>query len=101
MYALSQELMSFRDPSTSYPVFLYEKMTLFKLKSLKEEIPYQLNPTAQFLETFVESIFTEQNLLCELYLREMACPMDILSNHAPYLGDAQLRAFASFVNNHV
>ena len=49
----------------------------------------------------MESSFTEQNLLCELYLDEMACPMDSRSNPVPYLGDVQLRAFASFVNNHV
>ena len=87
MYALSRELMSSRDPSPSYLVFLYEQMNLFKLKSLKEGRPYQLTPFSQFLETFVESSFTKQNLLCELYFHEMACPMDILSNPAPYLGD--------------
>ena len=49
----------------------------------------------------MESSFNEQNLLYKLYLYEMACPMDIHSNPSPYLGDVQLRAFASFVNNHV
>ena len=49
----------------------------------------------------MERIFTEQNLLCEFYLDEMAFPMDLHSNLAPYLGDVQLRAFASFVNKHV
>ena len=49
----------------------------------------------------MESIFNEQNLLCDLYLHDMACPMDIRSNPTPYLGDVQLRAFASFINNHV
>ena len=49
----------------------------------------------------MESSFTEQNLLCEIYLHEMACPMDSLYNHIPYLGDVQLRSFASFINNHV
>ena len=36
MYALIQELLSCRSPSPSYYVFLYEKLTLFKLKDLKE-----------------------------------------------------------------
>ena len=49
----------------------------------------------------MESSFTEQNLLCEFYLHEMACPLDLHSNPSPYLGDVQLRAFASFVHNHV
>ena len=101
MYTLSRELMSSIYPSPSYLVFLYEQMTLFKLKALKEGIPYQLTPSIKFLETFVESSFTEQNMLCELYLREMACPMDLHSNPVPHFGDVLLRAFASFVNNHV
>ena len=49
----------------------------------------------------MESSFTEQNLLCELYLLEMACPLDRYSNPAPYLGDVHLRDFSSFVSNHV
>ena len=92
--------MSFRDPSPSYPVFLYEKMTMFKLKSLKEGRPYQLTPSVKFLQTFVEINAIEHNLLCEFYLHEMACPMDPFSNPVPYLEDVQLRSFASFVNNH-
>ena len=87
MYALFQELMSFGAPSPSYMVFLYEKLNLFKLKSLKEGRRYQLASSAKFLETFMESSFTEQNLLCEFYLHEMACPMDLHSNPTPYLGD--------------
>ena len=101
MYTLSRELMSFKSLYPSYHVLFYEQLNLFKLKSLNEGRPYQLTPSAQFLETFVESSFNEQNLLCELYLNEMACPMDILSNPNPYLGDVKLRAFASFVNIHV
>ena len=47
------------------------------------------------------SDFIEQNLLCELYLHELACPLDLHSNRAPFLGNVQLRAFSSFVNSHV
>ena len=102
MYTLSRELMSSIYPSPSYLVFLYEQTTLFKLKSLKEMvIPYQLKLSVQFLETFVERIFTEHNMLCQHYLHDMACTMDPCSNLVRYLGDVQFRTFASFVNNHV
>ena len=101
LYAFSMELMSFRDPSPSYSVFLYEQLNLFRLKALKEGRPYQLTPSAQFLETFMERSFTEQNLLCEFYLHEMDFPMDLHSNLAPYLGDVQFRDFPYFVHNHV
>ena len=101
MYILSRELMSSIAPSPSCPVFLYEQFTWFKLKALKEGRPYEVASSDKFLETFMESNFTEQNLLCELYLHEMDCPMDRYSNPAPHLSDVQLRDFASFVNNHV
>ena len=101
LYTLSRELMSFRAPSPSYPVFLYEQFTWFKLKALKEGRPYEVASSTQFLETFIKSSFTEQNLLCELYLHEIACPLNRHSNPIPYLGYVQLRAFASFVRNNV
>ena len=57
--------------------------------------------SAKFLETFLGSDFEDQNLLCDIYLHEMACPLDRHSNPAPFLGDVQLRDFFSFVSNHV
>ena len=56
--------------------------------------------SAKKFETFLRSNFEDQNLLCELYLHEMACRLDCHSNPIPSLGDVQLRAFASFVSNH-
>ena len=67
-YTLSRELMSFRAPSPSYSVFLYEQFTWFKMKALKEGRPYEVASSYQFLETFVKSSFIEHNILCELYL---------------------------------
>ena len=71
--------------SLLYGIF-YEQLTLFKLKSLREGRPYKLKPSSQFLETFMESSFTKKNMLCEFYLHEMAYPLDLHSNPAPYLG---------------
>ena len=53
------------------------------------------------MDTFIKNDFSDQNLLCELFLHERACPMDAHSNPVPYLGDIQLRAFTSFVTNHM
>ena len=101
LYILSQELLSTMEPSPSYPVFLFEQFIWFKLKAIKEGRPYEMETSVHFLETFMESNFIEKNLVCELYLHEMACPLDHHSNPAPYLGDVQLRAFSTFVSNHV
>ena len=101
MYDLSRELISTRKPSSSYPVFLFEQFVWFKLKAVQEGRLFEIATSEKILETFLGSNFEEQNLLCELYLHEMACPMDRHSNLVPFAGDVQLRAFASFVNNHV
>ena len=86
MYILIQELLSYRVPSPSYSVFLFEQMTLFKIRSLKEGKPYHIMITPQFLDTFTQSDFPRLNLLCELYLHEMECLMEFQSNPIPYIG---------------
>ena len=68
---------------------------------MKEGRSYELETSAKFLETFLGSDFEDQNLLCELYLHEMACPLDRHSNPVLFSSDVQLRDFASFVRNHV
>ena len=100
MYALSQELLGTRVPSSSYPVFLFEHFIWFKLRVVKEGRSYEIAISAKFLEIFLRSNFEDQNLLCELYLHEMACPVDSHSNPVPFSGDVQLRYFDSFVSNH-
>jgi hypothetical protein len=50
MYLLAEELLSFIIPSLSYPVFLNEQLTLFKLKAIKEGRPYKFISASEFLE---------------------------------------------------
>ena len=100
MYALSQELLGTRVPSSSYPIFLFEQFVWFKLRAMKEGRSFEITTSARFLETFLRSNFEDQNLLCELYLHERACTMDRHSNRVPFSRDVQLRDFASFVRNH-
>ena len=68
MYTLSQELLSCRGSYPSYSVLLYDEITLYNLKYLKEGRPHQLVTVPQFLDTLSQSDFFEKNLLCELYL---------------------------------
>ena len=87
MYALSQKLLGTRVPSSSYPVFLFEQFVWFKLRAMKEGRSFEITTSAKFLETFLRSSFEDQNLLCELYSHEMACPLDLHSKPVPFLGD--------------
>ena len=101
LYTLSQELLGTRVPSSSYTVFLFEQFIWFKLRAVKERRPYEIETLAKFLETFLKSDFEDQNLMCQLYLHELAFPLDCHSNPVPFSGDVQLRDFSSFVSNHV
>ena len=101
LYTLSQELLGTRVPSSSYPVFLFEQFIWFKLRAVKEGRSYEIETSVKFLETFMGSDFEDHNLLCEIYLHEMDCPLDRHSSPVPFLRDVQLRDFASFVSNHV
>ena len=101
LYTLSQESLGNRVPSSSYHVFLFERFIWFKLRVVKQGRPYEIVTSTKFLEKFLESDFEEHNLLCELYLHELAFPLDCHSNPIPFSSDVQLRAFASFVINHV
>ena len=51
----------------------------------------------QILDTLSQSDLSEQSMLCELYLHELACPMNIQFNTIPHIGDVHLMAFTSFV----
>ena len=70
MYTLSQELLGTRVLSSSYSVFLFEQFIWFKLRTIKEGRPYEIETSAKFLEKILESEFEEQNFLCEIYLHE-------------------------------
>ena len=87
MYALSQELLGTRVPSSSYPIFLFEKFCWFKLRAMKERRSFELTTSTKFLETFLRSNFEDQNVMCELYLHDMACSLDRNSKPVPFSGD--------------
>ena len=76
-------------------------MTLFKIKAVKKGRPHKIALSFDFMDTFSHSEIEEQHLLCELYLHEFSCPMDIRYNITPLVWDIQIRDFTSFVNNHV
>ena len=80
-------------------MFLFKQFIWFKLRVVKEGTSYEIATSGKFLETFLGSDFEDRNLLCEIYLHEMACNLDRHSNLVPFSGDVQLRDFASFASN--
>ena len=65
------------------------------------EKPHQIVDPKSFLKAYSRSDSTDQHLLCELYLHEYVCMVDRRFNISPYVGDIQLHAFSSFVQNQV
>ena len=76
-------------------------MIIFYIKALKEGRHWKIVTPSQFLETFTQSEFSKQNLMCELYLHDRAPLMDTQANPVPRIWDIHLRSFAYFFNNHV
>jgi hypothetical protein len=57
-----------------------------------------LNPT-QFLEAYASSSEEDQNVMCELYQYDFILSHDRGWNPNPFVGDIELRYFASFIKN--
>ena len=60
MYALSQELLGTRIPSSSYPIFLFEQFVWFKLRAVKEGRSFEITTSTRFLEMFLRINFEDQ-----------------------------------------
>ena len=59
-----------------------------------------LNPT-DFVKTFAEASAMDQHLLCEVYFHNEAIPENRRLNINPLVGDIQIRALTSFLNNQI
>jgi hypothetical protein len=101
MHMMKQQVLICINPSPSYFVFVYEQLTLFKMKAIMEDHPHKITLIPEFLENFFQSGITNQHFLCELYLHEHTCQLEKRFNMTPFVGEIQLRTFTSFVNNQV
>ena len=69
--------------------------------AIKADKPYQIINPNSFIKAYSTSDPTNQYLLCELYLHEYICVMDRKFIMTSNVGDIQLHAFSSFVQNQV
>lgn len=53
----------------------------------------------EFLCAYETSSFVDKNLLCELYLHNYPIPVDTHWNPLMYIGNIQLKAFMSYIQN--
>jgi hypothetical protein len=54
---------------------------------------------ADFVKTFAEASAMDKHLLCETYFHNGAIPENRQLNLNPLVGDIQIRALTSFLNN--
>jgi hypothetical protein len=101
MFDLAQNLLATRKPSSNYSLFLMERLTFFQIKSIKEGRPHAVLNPIDFVRTFVESSTMDQHLLCEVYIHNEAIPENRQLNLNPLVGDIQIQALTSFLNNQI
>jgi hypothetical protein len=78
-----------------------ERLTWFQIKSIKEGIPHAVLNLADFVKTFAEASAMGQHLLCEVHFHNEAIPENRQLNLNPLVGDIQIRALTSFLNNQI
>lgn len=71
------------------------------MKAVEKGKPYKIHKASEFLETFKHASTKDQHFPCELYQHHIVVQEDRLTNLTPIVGDIQLKAFTSFVNNQV
>jgi hypothetical protein len=101
MFDLAQKLLVARKPSFNYSLFLMERLTFFQINSIKEGRPHAILNPADFVRTFAEASTMDQHLLCEVYLHNEAILENRQLNLNPLVGDIQIRALTSFLNNQI
>ena len=78
-----------------------ERLTWFHIKSVKEGRPHAVLNPIDFVKTFAEASTMDQHLLCEAYFHNEAIPENMQLNLNPLVGDIQIQALTSFLNNQI
>ena len=93
--------MECRSPSPVYAIFLQEQLFNFKLIGIVEGLNLSISTPHKFYYAFQSSLMTLKNLLCELYLHNLAVPDNTKVNSLLYVGDVQLRVVISWIKNEI
>lgn len=104
LHDLALSLLECKQPSPSYPMFLWERYYLFQFRAVCENRFYMGSLTRTFLEIFRSYDFDDQNLLCELFLHNMMCEhvrTRMMASVISFMGDLQLWAFLLFMRNQI
>lgn len=99
--SLIPDLMGCRSPSPIYALFLKEQLLNYQMTCIMQDRTPSLKEPTQFFCAFHNSLVTIKNLLCELYLHNLAVLDDRVWNPLCYVGDIQLRVFMSQIQNEI
>jgi hypothetical protein len=101
IFDLAQKLLAARKPSCNYSLFLMERLTWFQIKSITEGKPHVVLNSEDFVKTFAEVSAVDQHLLYETYFHNESIPENRQLNLNPLVGDIQIWALTSFLNNQI
>ena len=101
MNYLACSMRNLRPPSNIYSVFLKEQLIYFRLSMVTMGYNDHIEIEDQFIASFFRSNDEEQDFVCELYMHNLAMTDYEDWDPNPHVGEVQLRAFMSFMRNHL
>lgn len=99
--SLIPKLMICWSPSPICAIFLREQFLNYQMTCIMRDRSPLLNEPLDFSQDFHSSHAAIQNLLCELFLHNLEVPNDRVCNPLLYVGDIQLRALMSWIQNEI
>lgn len=81
--------------------FLGNLFLLWKKNHLVLKIKLYYEDDCEFMTYYIRSVLSIQNQMCEFYLHEFLIGDYVESFLNPYVGEIQIRAFLSFMQNQV
>jgi hypothetical protein len=99
IFSVYSDIVACKAPTTNYTLFLLERYLLLRIKSIREEKPFEFTIVFEFVSCFREQEEGVQYFLCELYLHNFILGENIKENPNPFIRDIQFQEFFSFTKN--
>ena len=101
IYHLGHTMIQYSLPSPIYFVFLKRELISLQTYAFTSGAMCSSNTIDQFLALYKCLYEKDKNLLCELYQDDLVVRGYTEQDPNPYLGDVQIRPFASFMSNQI
>lgn len=101
MFKFAEQAISCRSPARVYSMYLHEQWVGLQMIRLNNNKKFMMGNVDDFVDIYNDSSTREKDLLCELYQFKFFLEHELEWNPNPVVGDIQLRAFSSFIQNQI